>query len=361
MKILITGNLGYVGPGVVKEFRKFLPEATLIGFDIGYFAKHLTSKKISPDSYLDLQYYGDVRKFPPSILESVDAVISLAAISNDPIGNRFEEPTLDINYKANVAIAEMAKKQGVKKFIFASSCSVYGSAEDAARTEQSTLNPLTAYAKSKIYSEEALEKLAGRDFQVSCFRFATACGMSERLRLDLVLNDFVAGALTSEKITILSDGTPWRPLINVQDMARAIRWGVERDYNSGNAFVTVNTGSNNWNYQIKDLALETQKLLPGVDVSINQNAEPDKRSYRVNFDLFEKLAPNHQPQFDLQTTVKGLINGLKAIDFKDANYHQSSLIRLNVIKELIAQNEIDTQLNHQYDLSANEVEWSLSY
>lgn len=351
MKILITGNLGYVGPGVLKEFRKHIPTAQLIGYDIGYFAKYYTSNLIGSESFLDVQHYGDVRNFHESILEGVDAVISLAAISNDPIGNRFEEPTMAINYKANIEIAKLAKRQGVKKFVFASSCSVYGSAEDAPRTETSALNPLTAYAKSKILSEEALEGLASEDFMVTCLRFATACGMSERLRLDLVLNDFVAGAITSNKITILSDGTPWRPLINVLDMARAIRWGVERKVENGGSFVTLNTGSNHWNYQIKDLALKTQELLPHVAVSINENAQPDKRSYRVNFDQFETLAPEHQPLHDLRSTVEGLIQGLRAINFQDTDYHQSELIRLNVIKGLRAQEEIDQNLELVYDFS----------
>lgn len=351
MKVLITGNLGYVGPGIVKEFRKFHPNSVLIGYDLGLFAKFITTNSISPDSFLDAQYYGDVRQFPEQLLEGVDVVVSLAAISNDPIGNRFEEPTLEINYKANVEIAKMAKKQGVKKFIFASSCSVYGSAEDAPRTESSTLDPLTAYAKSKVLSEEGLEGLAAEGFQITCLRFATACGMSDRLRLDLVLNDFVAGAITSSKITILSDGSPWRPLINVLDMARAIRWAAERENQNGRTFITVNTGSNQWNYQVKDLALEIQKILPGIEVSINPDAQPDKRSYRVSFDLFESLAPQHQPQYQLQDTVKGLIQGLESIHFQDANYHQSELIRLNVIKDLLARQTMDSQLKLVHDFS----------
>lgn len=351
MKILITGNLGYVGSGVVKEFRKHHPDAYLIGYDIGYFAKYITSNLITPDSFLNAQYYGDVRQFPEELLEGVDAVISLAAISNDPIGNRFEEPTLEINYQANIAIAKMAKRAGVKKFVFASSCSVYGSAEDAPRSESSTLDPLTAYAKSKVLSEEGLQGLAGDGFQVTCLRFATACGMSERLRLDLVLNDFVAGAMTAGKITILSDGTPWRPLINVLDMARAMRWAVERSSQDSGTFLTVNTGSRDWNYQIKDLALETQKLLPNVEVSINPDAQPDKRSYRVDFGLFEDLAPAHQPQHSLQETVANLITGLNAIKFSDAAYHQSGLIRLNVIKELLDQQEMDSRLKLVHGLS----------
>ncbi len=345
MKILITGNLGYVGPGLVKEFRRHYPEATLVGFDIGYFAKHITSTIINPESFLDIQYYGDVRHFREEVLDGVDAVVSLAAISNDPIGNKFEEVTLDINYRANIEIARMAKRKGVRKFIFASSCSVYGAAEDIPRTESSEINPLTAYAKSKVFSEKALAALATDDFQVTCLRFATACGMSERLRLDLVLNDFVAGALSSGEITILSDGSPWRPLINVLDMARAIRWAFERDNSTGGKFLVLNTGSNEWNYQVKDLALKIQKLLPEVSVSINQNAEPDKRSYRVNFDLFRQLAPEHQPQFDLQNSIKGLVEGLKAICFKDSNFRESELMRLNVISKLLNQGEIDYQLN----------------
>lgn len=344
MKVLITGNLGYVGPGLVKEFRKYHPDANLVGFDIGYFAKHLTSNSISPESFLDTQYYGDVRRFPEEILDGVDVVVSLAAISNDPIGNRFEEVTMDINYKANVNIAKLAKKHGVKKFIFASSCSVYGAAGEDARTEESDLNPLTAYAKSKIYSEKDLAPLADKDFQITCHRFATACGMSERLRLDLVLNDFAAGALTSGEITILSDGTPWRPLINVLDMARAIRWSSNRDETHGD-YLVVNTGSNVWNYQIKELAYAVQEILPEVKVSVNENAEPDKRSYRVNFDKFAAIAPDHQPQYDLNTSVKGLVDGLQGIGFSNADFRNSLLMRLNVIRNLLDTGQVDQKLS----------------
>jgi len=252
---------------------------------------------------------------------------------------------MDINYQATIDIAKMAKRKNVRKFIFASSCSVYGAAEDAPRTETSALNPLTAYAKSKVQSEESLSELADDNFQVTCLRFATACGMSERLRLDLVINDFVAGALTSKEITILSDGTPWRPLINVLDMSRAIRWAFERTNENGGNFIILNTGSNEWNYQVKELALAIKEILPEINVSINENAEPDKRSYRVNFDLFKSLAPNHQPEHDLTRSIKGLIEGLQAINFKDDQYRKSVLIRLNVINKLLQQGEMDSQLN----------------
>lgn len=353
MKILITGNLGYVGPGLIAELRNQYPRATLLGFDIGYFSHMHTHHGFSSDCLLDAQHFGDVRQFPDHLLDEVDTVIHLAAISNDPIGNQFEEVTLDINYRASVALAKAAKRQGVKRFVFASSCSVYGAAEDAPRTEDSTLNPLTAYAKSKIYTEKELAPLADDDFLVTCFRFATACGWSERLRLDLVLNDFAAGALTAKEITILSDGTPWRPLINVQDMARALRWGHERSLEEGDSFLVLNAGTNAWNYQVKDLAYAVQELMPEVAVSINQNAEPDKRSYRVNFDRFRALAPHHQPQYDLRATVGQLLKGLKAIGFQDTRFRQSQLMRLNVIRHLRKAGLLNAHLQPIYTQKAH--------
>ncbi|MES2730982.1 MAG: SDR family oxidoreductase [Bacteroidota bacterium] len=344
MKILITGNLGYVGPTLVKTLRKDYPTAVLMGFDVGYFAKLITNTSISPDHYLDVQYYGDVRNFPEDILIGVDTVIHLSAISNDPIGNKFEQVTLDINFKATQTIAEKARDKGVKNFVFASSCSVYGFAQDAARTESSQLNPLTAYAKSKVYSEEALAQLANSDFKVTCLRFATACGISERLRLDLVLNDFTAGAVANGEINIMSDGSPWRPLINVKDMARAIIWARERDAIESDNFLIVNTGSDEWNYQVKDLATAIKAILPQTVISINKDAQPDKRSYRVDFSLFKKLAPNHQPVYDLPTTINELVEGLQNIGFNDHNFRTSNLIRLNVINDLLVSGIVDNNL-----------------
>lgn len=344
MKILITGNLGYVGPGVVREFRKYYPTAELAGYDIGYFSQYVTNRNIIPDAGLSVQHYGDVRNFPAELLNGVDTVIGLAAISNDPIGNRYESQTHDINCKAIVDLAVKAKSKGAKKFVFASSCSVYGSAEDKPRTEESALNPLTAYAKSKINAETGLKQLADENFQITCLRFATACGMSDRLRLDLVLNDFVAGAITNKEINILSDGTPWRPLIHVLDMARAMRWAHERNGESGGDFLVANAGSSAWNYQVKELANMVNEMLPETKVSVKANAEPDKRSYRVNFDLFEKLAPAHQPQYDLKAAVTGLIDGIKGLDFINGNYRNSSLVRLNVIQNLVNKGTIDQSL-----------------
>ena len=275
MKILITGNMGYIGPCVVDRLRQSYPGAMLMGLDIGYFANCLTNADTLPECYVDVQYFADIRKIEKNFLDDIDAVVHLSAISNDPMGNRFEKVTFDINYHASFDLAKKAKDAGVKKFVFASSCSMYGSADDGPRTEISPLNPLTAYAKSKVYTEKALETLADKNFVVTSLRFSTACGMSKRLRLDLVLNDFVAGAVASKKITILSDGSPWRPLINIKDMARAIDWAIRRDGSIGGNFLAVNIGSEEWNYQVKDLAAAVAKVIPGVDVSINKNAQPD--------------------------------------------------------------------------------------
>ena len=344
MRILITGNMGYVGPAVYRQFRATRPAAELAGFDMAYFGNCVTTSGALPEALLDVQHFGDMRSFPVNILDGVDAVIHLAGISNDPMGNKFEKVTLDINHRASVELAKNAKSRGVKAFVFASSCSMYGSADDSPKKEGDPLNPLTAYAKSKVYTERDLEPLADDGFKVTCLRFSTACGMSERLRLDLVLNDFVAGAFTSKRITILSDGTPWRPLINIKDMARAIDWAIDRDPSAGGSFLSVNVGSDEWNTQVKDLALAVAELVPGVEISINKNAQPDKRSYRVNFELFRKLAPRHQPLVDLNTTIQELWEGLTSLRFKDADFRSSHYMRLKVLDFLREQGALDENL-----------------
>lgn len=344
MKILITGNMGYVGPGVVEQLRFSYPDAILTGLDAGYFASCITDAWRRPESTVDVQYHADVRKYPGDVLSGVDTIVHLAAISNDPMGETFEEATIDINHRATVALANHAKKAGVKAFVFASSCSIYGFSEKEARTETSPVNPLTTYAKSKVYAERDLAPLADKTFTVTSLRFSTACGMSNRLRLDLVLNDFVAGAVVSRKINILSDGSPWRPLINVKDMARAIEWATKRDRSSGGDFLAVNVGSNEWNYKVQDLAEAVAKVIPNVEISINKNAQPDKRSYKVDFSLFRKVAPDYQPQYDLITTIKELKEGLASIGFKDEDYHNSNFMRIKVLMKMLKSGSITEKL-----------------
>lgn len=334
MKILIVGNLGYIGPSVVNQLRETYPNGTLIGYDIGYFAHCLSNASYLPEIKLDQQIFGDIRTISEDVLQGIDAVVDLAAISNDPMSFQFEEITLDINYRAAVRLAKLAKANGVKSFVFASSCSMYGLADDTERREGDKLNPLTAYARSKVMAEEELEPLADDNFTITCHRFATACGWTNRLRLDLVLNDFVAGALVNKEISILSDGTPWRPMINTLDMARAIDWGITRKAENGGKFLAVNTGSNEWNNEIIKLAEATATVIPGVKISVNPDAPPDKRSYRANFDLFKKLAPNHQPQQDLISTVRDIKDNLVEMNFNDPNYRDSFFIRLKVIDNL---------------------------
>ncbi|MFZ5997653.1 MAG: NAD-dependent epimerase/dehydratase family protein [Nitrospirota bacterium] len=347
MNILITGNMGYIGPSVVERLRSSYPEAVLTGFDTGYFAHCLTNARTFPECRVNLQHFGDVRTLRADVLKDIDAVVHLAAISNDPMGNTFEDVTFDINYRSSVVLAKMAREAGVKTFVYASSCSMYGAADDGPRDERSPLNPLTAYAKSKVMTERELAQLANDDFIVTSLRFSTACGMSERLRLDLVLNDFVAGAVTSKKITILSDGTPWRPLINVKDMARAIDWATGRTADNGGQFLAVNIGSNEWNYQVRDLAQAVAEVIPDTEVSINKDAQPDKRSYRVSFDLFKTLAPDHQPQVDLITTIRELKEGLEAMHFSNNNFRNSAFMRLKVLQSL-----------RESGLLTNSLEWS---
>ena len=355
MKILITGNMGYVGPVVVNHLRNVFPSATLIGYDTGYFAANLTNASTLPESKLDMQIFGDVRSMKPEVLQGVDAVIQLAAISNDPMGHRFEEVTLDINNKSVVRIAEMAKEAGVKSLVFASSCSIYGIASETPKTEDSEVNPLTAYARSKVFTEQELASLADDSFTVTCLRFATACGMSQRLRLDLVLNDFVANAVASGKINILSDGSPWRPLIHVKDMARAIEWAIGRKSDNGGNFLAVNTGSKTWNYQIHELAETVAEVITDVEVIINKDAAPDKRSYRVSFDLYESLAPEHQPQVTLKEAVKELQQHLAQMSFADTDFRSSHFIRLKILTHLQECNQLNDRLEWIYEKSNEEI------
>lgn len=344
MKILITGNLGYVGPVVVRHLRRAHPDATLIGYDIAFFAMSMTGAQTLPERLLDAQYFGDVREVPDRLLEGVDAIVHLAAVSNDPMGNRFEQVTNDINHHASVELGRQASKAGVSHFVFASSCSVYGFAPGAARKETDELYPQTAYARSKVDTEKGLSEIADNRMTITCLRFATACGMSDRLRLDLVLNDFVACALASGEITVLSDGSPWRPVIDVRDMARAIDWAVTRSADDSARYLALNVGANDRNYQVRDLAQAVADAIPNTKVSINRNAQPDTRSYQVDFSLFETLAKDHQPQVSLAQSIGLLDTGLRRMSFANPDFRNSTYIRLKVLDGHIAAGRLTPDL-----------------
>jgi nucleoside-diphosphate-sugar epimerase len=345
MKILITGNLGYIGPMVSRHLKTTTPSHTITGLDNAFFAHCLTAPAFSPEVFVDVQYRMDVRDVSADLLSSVDAVIHLAAVSNDPMGHKFEQVTDQINHVASVQLATKAAAAGVRSFVFASSCSIYGFADGGPRKETDTLNPLTAYARSKVATEQGLAALsANTDMTITALRFSTACGMSDRLRLDLVLNDFVAAAITTGKITVLSDGSPWRPLIDVRDMARAIDWALTRQPDNGGKYLAINVGRNDFNYQVRDIARVVADVLPGTEISINLNAQPDKRSYKVDFDLFSRLAPDHQPQVTLHQSATELKDGLTRMHFADQNFRESQLIRLKVLERLMDESKINGNL-----------------
>lgn len=350
MKILVIGNMGYVGPVVVQELAARYPSAILYGYDNAYFAHCLTGAQFLPERHLDQQFFGDVRSISPEMLEGYTAVVQLAAVSNDPMGIHFSAVTGEINQHATVAIAQAAARAGVRNFVFASSCSIYGVAHGPPRCETDAVAPITVYAKSKIDAEDALSTIDG-DMVITSLRFATACGMSDRLRLDLVLNDFVACALSEGHITVLSDGSPWRPLIDVTDMARAIDWGVQRKAENGGRILSVNTGSNDRNYRIRDLAVAVADAVPGTTVSINTDAPVDSRSYRVDFSLFARLAPDHQPQATLSQSIDGLIKGLKRMSFSDSRFRTSSLVRLHVLQAHIKEGRLSEDLRWKTSLA----------
>jgi nucleoside-diphosphate-sugar epimerase len=339
-KILITGNMGYVGPSVVRQLKESYPLAQIIGLDCGYFAHCLTNVSFLPETRLSQQIFADVRDIDASFLEhnglsNVTDVVYLAAISNDVMGELNPSLTEDINWKSALRLARLVKANGAKSFTFASSCSVYGTGSTKAKIEKDEVVPLTAYAKSKIAAERDLKTVADDSFIVTALRFATACGMNDRLRLDLVLNDFVASAKAAGSIVILSDGSPWRPLIHVDDMGRAVAWAIGRNGQVEGNFLAINIGSNEWNTQIRDLAETVSKCLDGVKFEINTFATPDKRSYKVDFTLFKSLAlPQFQPQVDLISAINGLSTGLDDITFFDTEFRNGQYMRINVLKRL---------------------------
>jgi nucleoside-diphosphate-sugar epimerase len=344
MKILITGNMGYVGSVLVKHLKQNRNNVEIIGYDTAYFAHCLTNADYLPEKNVSKQYFGDLRNIDEEILKNIDAVVHLAAISNDPIGNEFSEVTDIINYRSTIHLAELSVKYGVKNFVYASSCSIYGSAEGGAKKETDNLNPLTAYAYSKVNSERGLSEIESKNMCITSLRFSTACGMSDRLRLDLVLNDFVASALLTKNITVLSDGSPWRPLINTKDMARAIEWACVRDIENGGKILSVNVGSDVWNYQVKDLAKAVANRIPGTEININMDALPDKRSYRVDFTLYNTLASSYLPLVSLNDTIDELIEGINNIYIEDVEFRNSNFIRFNVLKGLISNKTLSKDL-----------------
>ena len=340
-KILILGHLGYIGPVLVKQLKS---NYFIYGLDTHWFKSKINVKFYNKHYLPHKSIIKDIRKFSLKDLSFVpDAIIYLAAISNDPMGNEFRSITHEINTKCCIKIAKDAKKAGVKKFIFASSCSIYGSAGNKKKKENHSIQPLTDYAKSKVKSERLLKKISSKSFQVISLRFATAAGFSPKLRLDLVFNDFVVNSVTKKEILILSNGEPWRPLVHVKDMARAMEWSI--NYLPKSNFLAINIGSDKWTFRIKDLANKIAKILGNVKVSLNKDNQPDKRSYTVDFSLFKLLAKNFQPKEKLEDAVYELAKNLKKSKLNFDNFRNSKkFIRLKTLNSLQQKKYINKKL-----------------
>ncbi len=300
MRVLITGHDGYLGAVMVP----LLQEASLEveGLDTGLF----TGSQFGDQSVTAIpSLKKDIRDVEKKDLEGYDAVIHLAALSNDPLGNLNAKLTHEINFEGTLRVATLAKEAGVKRYLFSSSCSTYGSAGDDFLDESADFNPVTPYAVEKVRMEDALSALADPEFSPTYLRNATAYGLSPRLRLDLVLNNLVAWAHTTGEVLLLSDGTPWRPIVHAEDIARAFLAVLKapREVIHNEPF---NVGRTEHNYRIRELADIVAEVVPGSEVKIAEGAGPDKRCYRVSCKKLETTLPDYQPQWDARRSAKRL-------------------------------------------------------
>ncbi len=337
-KILVTGDRGYIGSVLVPKLLDKGYDVT--GIDAGFFNDSLVPKN-SLAKYRKITK--DVRLLETSDVRGFDAIIHLSALSNDPMGEINPGLTREINYRSSVRLAKLAKKAGVKKFLFSSSCSIYGIAKSGVVDETSKVNPLTAYAKSKIDTENALKKLADSNFFVGLMRNSTVYGFSPRFRNDLVVNNLVTTALAYGEIRIMSDGTPWRPLIDVRDLSDIFILFLETKKDSLNGRV-INIGFNDSNFQVKDLVGIVKKNLPSCKIVFTGEHGSDTRSYKVKFDLFYKFFPEVNQKWGMNRSVKNLISELKSVNYGKKDFESGKYTRLSVLKKLIDDGKIDKNL-----------------
>jgi nucleoside-diphosphate-sugar epimerase len=286
----------------------------------------------------------DIRDLGSPDLEGFDAVVHLAALCNDPLGDLHAEWTYDINHRASVNLARLAREAGVKRYLYASSCSMYGAAgNDDLLSEDAPLRPLTAYAVSKVRTEEDVAKLADGSFSPVFMRNATAYGVSPRLRADVVLNNLVCWAHTTGRIRILSDGTPWRPIVHVQDISRAFvaALAAPREAIHNQAF---NVGANGENYQVREIAEIVRATVAGCTVEYAEGAGPDPRSYRVDFSKLMRTFPDFRPQWNASFGAKDLYDALQDAEVTLADFQGRRFIRLTQIRHLLDQGRLDRDL-----------------
>src|SRR3954452_12957193 len=324
MRVLVTGHKGYIGVHLVDLLKQHGHSVT--GVDLDLFA----GSAWEPVTPADREVIADVRTIDPRVVEGHDAVCHLAAISNDPMGDLDEALTLSVNRDASIRLAEICKRVGVPRFLFSGSCSVYGKGATLDLDEDAELNPLTAYARSKIETEAAVRPVADRDFAPVSLRNATAYGHSPALRIDLVVNNLLACAHALGEIRIMSDGTPWRPLIHCRDIARAFLTFATADIPGGTA---VNVGGNDENYQVRDVAGLVQELVPGADIGFTGEAGNDPRSYRVSFDLLGQLVPDFSLQYTLRSGMQELHAKLTEHAFSRTDWESDQFVR---IRKLLA-------------------------
>jgi len=338
VRILVTGNNGYIGPVMVQMLKEKGYE--VVGLDTNFFDDcDFYGQEILPDK----QIVKDIRDVELRDIEGIDAIIHLAALSNDPLGEINPSLTNEINYKATIKLATLAKEAGIKRFIFASSCSMYGIAQvDKPLDEEGELNPITAYAKAKTHSERELEKLADDNFHPVFMRNATVYGVSPHLRLDLVVNNLVAWAYLTGEIKIMSDGTPWRPIIHIEDFSRAFIAALEapEELVHSQAF---NVGINEENYQVKDMAEEVKKIIPDCKVKILNETGPDERTYRVDFTKIKNTL-NFQPRWNLKKGIKELYAAYKGNNLTKRDLESTRYFRVRTLKHLLATNRLDSSL-----------------
>lgn len=337
MRVLVTGHLGYIGTVLTPMLSA--AGHKIVGLDSDLFARCTFIGSIPDVPTLSK----DVRDVEATDLAGFDAVIHLAGLSNDPLGDYRPELTEDINYRASVRLAHLAKASGVKRFLFASSCSNYGAANDTFLTENAPTKPVTPYGESKVRAEHDIAQLADEAFSPVYIRASTAYGVSPRLRFDLVVNNLTAWAFTTGRVYIKSDGTPWRPVVHVSDIARAYcaALNAPRDAIHNQPF---NIGLTTENYQIKDLAQIVRQTIPGSAIDFAPDAGPDKRCYRVDCNRIARLLPDYKPQWTARRGVQELYgayqsSGLTLDEFEGVKYK-----RIAHVKKLLAEGVLDADL-----------------
>lgn len=335
MRVFLTGHRGYVGNVLAQMLSK--ENFEVIGCDVEYFPQGF----IDSDTSKVISLKKDIRDLTKSDLKNCSAILHLAALSNDPLGEINPSLTEDINFSATIDLAKKAKEAGVERFVFSSSCSSYGANSEIV-DETSNLAPITAYAKSKINSERELIKMRDKHFSPIILRNATVYGISPSQRLDLVVNNLVGAAVTTGKVKLLSDGTSWRPLLHVDDMAKAFILALKSPKHviSGEIF---NVGSNEDNYTTKQIAEKIETIIPESKIEYAQNANKDTRSYKVNFDkIRDKLG--YTTRWNLEDGIKQIYETMKNKEFSESDFKDKAYYRVTYIKWLLENGILDNSL-----------------